>query len=132
MHTKDGRRNLGVPREKNYQCNPEDVSSRLGFTSKQSSITGDESNEVLNSDRSWRNSPREQSSNSGQGNTGKVLGQLRDLQQAHLDFVDRHQHLLETQLVQNKEYRDKIAKDMKCLEEQILVLLGEEQSEQSE
>ncbi len=132
MDTKNDRRKLAVPREENYQCNPEDVSSRLGFTSAQSSITGDDSNEVFNSDSSWRNTPRQKNSSGGQGDTGKVLGQLRDLHQAHLNFVDKHQHFLETQLVQNIEYRDKIAKDMNHLEEQILDLLGEEQSEQIE
>jgi hypothetical protein len=132
MHTRDDRRKLAVPREENYQCNPENVNSRLGFTSGQSSIIRDESNEVLDSDSSWRNSPREQNSSSGQGNTGKVLGHLRDLHQAHLDFVDKHQHILETQIVQNTEYRDKIAKEMNRLEGQILGLLGEEQSEQNE
>jgi hypothetical protein len=132
MHTRDDRRKLAVPREENYQCNPENVNPRLGLTSRESSIIGDEPNEVFNSDSSWRNSLREQNSSGGQGTPGKVLEHLRDLHQAHLDFVDKHQHLLETQLVQSTEYRDKIAKEMNRLEEKILGLLGEEQSEQIE
>ncbi len=132
MHTRDDRQKLAVPRKQNYQCNPENVSSGLGFTSGQSAISGYESNEVSNPDSSWRNSSREKNSSGGQKDTGKILGQLRDLHQAHLDFANKYQDLLENQLVQNAEYRDKIGKEMSRLEQEILVLLGEEQSEQNE
>ncbi len=128
MHIKDDKRKLAVPRKEDHQCDIENVSPRLGVTSGESSVLGDESNKIFNSDSSWRNSSPEQDFGSRQRNSGKMLCQLRELNQSHLAFVDKYQQLLETQLAQNLEYRGRILDDMNRLEEQILQLLGEEES----
>lgn len=129
MQAENDRRKLTVSREEDNQRDFKNVNSRLGFTSGQSSADGNESNQIFDSDSSWGNISGEEGIAGGQGTTGKMLRQLRDLKDAHLAYIDSHKQLLESQLEANAEHRDKILECMNRLEGNMLKLLGEEVTE---
>jgi hypothetical protein len=58
--------------------------------------------------------------------TGGILNQLRRLQEEHLEYVDAHGQRLQQRLQENREHRQKIVKEMKALEDELLRLLDEE------
>jgi len=118
-------RKLAISTEEDNQRNLENVDSRLGVSSGEGPTDGDESNKILNSDSSRRNPAREESPVEGQGNVGKIARQLRELQQAHLAFIEKQQQTLEAQLTASTEYRDKVVDSIQSLEKQILELLEE-------
>lgn len=63
--------------------------------------------------------------NRRQTNFGKILSQLRELQQSHLAYVESHEERLRARLKAAEEHHDQVLNQMKLLEQEILSLLGE-------
>jgi hypothetical protein len=66
----------------------------LGGFGAKSEVDGNESHEILHADCTWRNR-RGENCNQGQEPVGKILGQLRELQAAHLAYCEAHQKQVE-------------------------------------
>ena len=129
MQAEDDRPKLTSSREENNQRNLKDVNSGLGFAAGESPCNGNEPYQIFNSNSSRGDSSGQESPNKGQGTTGKMLRQLRDLQDTHLAYIDSNTQLLEAQLVANTQHRDKIIENMKRLEKNMLELLSEQELE---
>jgi hypothetical protein len=54
---------------------------------------------------------------------------LRQLQQSHLAYVEAHEERLRARLKAAQEYQNQVINEMKLLEEEILSILGEGESE---
>lgn len=59
----------------------------------------------------------------GKRPTGKILGQLRELREAHLAYVKAHEERLEKRLNENRQHQDRIINEMNRLEREIMTLL---------
>lgn len=68
----------------------------------------------------------------GEGDIGGIISQLRDLQQAHLAYVDAHEERLRKRLAESQEHRRKVAENMERLEQQAMRLLNEINTHQVE
>lgn len=65
----------------------------------------------------------------GTPNFGKILSQLRQLQQSHLAYVEGHEERLRARLKAAQDHHDQVLNQMKTLEQEIINLLGEGESE---
>jgi hypothetical protein len=103
-----------------------DSDSRIGQTSGKS-----EHEQVRDDCPDWVGEhsavdPRESANNCGEGNTGKILSQLRGLKEAHLAYVKAHEERLEARLNENREHQLKVIAEMNRLEREIIELLEEQ------
>ncbi|MBD2775181.1 hypothetical protein [Iningainema tapete] len=128
MQANDDRPKLATA-EENRKRNVENVNSRLGSPSSQSSTDGHDSNQISNPNSTRRDSLGEEDIGGGQGSAGKIASQLRDLQKAHLAFLDDRRKSLESQLAADTEHRNQIIETIQHLEKQVLELLGEQEVE---
>lgn len=126
MHTTNDTTNFQTPRDKDSQRNLENVSAGLGLASSESSVFGDESDKVSNTNCERRNSARRQDASSEYGDSGKIFRQLKELHQAHLAYIDKDKEVLQAQLTEKTIYRDEVVKRIADLEEQMLEILREE------
>ena len=113
----------------NYQCNSENGTPGLGSFTSQSTSAGNDENSVFNPNSTWRDTVRKSSPTRRKRFVGKILRQLREVQQAHLAYVKTDEKRLETRLKENQKHQRKIAEDMQRLEEAILQLLEEHEDE---
>jgi hypothetical protein len=95
------------PRKANGQRDTKNVIRRLGSIRAKSQTNGDDSNQVFYTDCTWRDQCGE-NSDKRQTSSGKILGQLRQLQESHLAYSEAHQ------------------KQIEDLEQQVIELLEEE------
>lgn len=110
----------------NYQCNSKDGTPGLGSLTTQSTSFGNNKNSVFDTNSTWRDTARESNTTRRKTIAGKILRQLRDIQQAHLAYVKADEKRLESRLKENQKHQTKIAEEMQSLEEAILQLLQEE------
>jgi hypothetical protein len=114
----------------NYQRYLKDEQRRLGCPSNQSATNGDDQNTVCRSDSQRGDSSGEKSiTSAGAATAGKILEQLKELQAAHLKYVDADRQQLQARLNETDEHRRKIVADMQRLEGQIKELLAESGTE---
>ncbi|MEG4459275.1 hypothetical protein QUA58_31410 [Microcoleus sp. N9_A1] len=98
----------------------------LGGIEEQSKSTGDEvSDGIPEGDSTWLHRGPEDSIDGGKANIGKILSQLRVLQQSHLAYVEAHEERLKNRLKAAEEHHNNITDQMNQLEQEILALLGE-------
>lgn len=128
MQANDDRPKLATA-EENRKRNSKNVDPRLGSPSAQSSTDGDDSNQIPHPNSTRRNPLGEENTDGGQGSVGKIASQLRDLQKAHLAFIDDRRKSLESQLAADIEHRNQIIETIQHLEKQVLELLGEQEVE---
>lgn len=108
-------------RWENDQRDSEDASQRLGVaTGTSNEMWIEESNQVTGSFSQGGGSSGQENINRGQGTTGKVLGQLRELKQAHLNFIDACTGTLQ-------EHRNLFEENMDSLEKEIIEAIGWEE-----
>ncbi len=105
------------------QCNDPDRAGVLGSPGWQGSVNGYEPNTASQRDCSWLYSGPEGPENRGKRDIGKILGQLRELQQSHLAYVQSHEERLRARLKAAEEYQAQIIQQMGKLESDILKLL---------
>ncbi|MFP4298665.1 MAG: hypothetical protein ACLFT0_12495 [Spirulinaceae cyanobacterium] len=111
-----------------------DATSALGMGSTVEQGSGIGSGQPDSVDTDDRNRGGEQQSNSteeSEGDIGGILGQLRFLQQAHLNYVQAHAERLEARLAENKNHQDEVLSRMKSLEDAVARLLGFTEENQS-
>ncbi|MEG4032216.1 hypothetical protein QUA06_28740 [Microcoleus sp. POL8_C6] len=63
--------------------------------------------------------------NGGEASFGKMLSQLRELQQSHLAYVESHEERLRVRLEAAQQHHQDVMEKMKQIEQEILCLLGE-------
>ena len=114
----------------NNQCDSQNGTSRLESFTSQSKSTGNDKNSVFDANSTCRDSVRKNDARSRKRIAGKILRQLRELQQAHLAYVKAHEKHLEVRLKENQKHQRKIAEDMQKLENVILQLLQEDEIEE--
>lgn len=112
-------------KRENRQRNPENACEGLGGIAKQGERIGNDSNEVLDSNSARGNQFRAQTDYRGQGNTGKILAQMRELKQSHLTHADENKKALEKKISENEAYRQKTLDEMNKLENLLEELLTE-------
>jgi hypothetical protein len=95
----------------------------LGSSGQQSAVNGHEPNSVPEGDCSWVHREPESDNDSRKRNFGKILGQLRELQQSHLAYVQAHEDRLRTRLKVAEEHHGQVTQQMAKLESEILKLL---------
>nr|WP_193196402.1 hypothetical protein [Nostoc sp. MG11] len=98
---KNDRRNHS--REKDDQCDCENVASRLGSAEEQSIPVRNDSNTVFYPDSEGRNQARSRVAPRGQATIGGIHRRLRELHEACLNLIDSQQKQLETSLHEKKQ-----------------------------
>ncbi len=83
-------------RQKDGQCDSQDVVSRLGSTERQSCSTRNDSNTVFYPDSEGRNQARSRLTPGGQATIGGIHRRLKELHEACLSLIESQQKQLET------------------------------------
>lgn len=106
------------------QRNNQDRSTALGSTGSESSFTGNEQDRVNYASGSRGNYQRENLDQiNSERNFGKILSQLREIEQSHLAYVGAHKKRLETRLNDAEEHERKFISQVEAVEQQILNLM---------
>lgn len=106
------------------KCNDQDRARALGSTGIESTFAGDEQNRTDNSSSPRRGDQREDINHpDSKENFGKILSQLREIEQSHLAYVGAHKKRLETRLNDAEEHERKFTSQVEAVEQQILSLM---------
>jgi hypothetical protein len=90
-------------RQKDSQCDSQDVNSRLGSTERQGISIRNDSDTVLYSDSERRNQARAWANLGGQATPGGIYRRLKELHQTCLSLIESQQKQLETSLQNSKQ-----------------------------
>jgi hypothetical protein len=110
-------------REKNKRDDQDKVGAMGRFGSK-SSTDGDEPNGINFTSGSRGNHQRQDLNPiNSKADIGKILSQLRDIEQSHLAYVGAHKKRLETRLNDAEEHERKFKSQVEAVEQQIRDLM---------
>jgi len=112
--------------QKENQCHSSSGRRGLGSIGRQSESDGNEiKDRITKGNCSGLYRDEKIPINRGKANFGKILSQLRELQQSHLAYVESHEERLQARLNAAREHHTEIMNQMKLLEQEILCLLKE-------
>ena len=98
----------------------------LGSTGGQSESNGDEiEDRIVQGNCAGLHRDPQSSIDRGKGSFGKILSQLRELQNSHLAYVESHEERLQVRLKAAQDHHRSVMEQMKQLEQEILCLLKE-------
>ncbi|MBC1218475.1 hypothetical protein GNF10_17415 [Nostoc sp. UCD121] len=106
MPITNDRRNHG--RQKDGQCDSQDVISGLGSTERQSVSTRNDSDTVFHPDSQGGNQARSWANPGGEATLGGIHRRLKELHQTCLSLIGSQQKQLETSLHNTKQLTDEI------------------------
>jgi hypothetical protein len=115
-------------RQKDRKRDPEDAPTGLGCSARDGSQNGDESNEAINPNSSWRDSSGEKGATGGQVSDGGMLRQLGAIKKSLLAHTDSNREILEDGLRRNEEYKRDVLNSINSLESRIAGLLGDSEN----
>jgi len=119
------------PKTEDCQRNDQIGTPRLGsFGGNSSELGHEESNSTFCGHSPWSNSIAENLAQRRQDIIGKILCQLKELQEIHLAYVRAHRQRLELRLEENKDHEAKIVDRVTQLEAIISGLLQVDEMEE--
>ncbi|MCT7948282.1 hypothetical protein NG798_00550 [Ancylothrix sp. C2] len=104
--------------------NDSDRQGSMGCFRPQGAVDGVESHSVNNSDGARTDGSRANLDQRTEGNIGKIVGQLRELQRSHLAYVEAHEERLRQRLEQAKKHHQQILGKMQEMEAAIEELIA--------
>ncbi len=106
------------------QRDDSDRKGTLGCFRAQSEFDGAESHSANNADGARPDRGRADTFRRAEGNIGKIVGQLRELQQTHLAYVEAHEARLQQRLEQARRHHQQVLGKMQDMEAAIQELLA--------
>lgn len=111
----------------NNKCDGTNVHRRLGTSTEEGSRDGCIENQITYTDSKGGNlSTTQEAHSSRYRDIGKILRQLRELKQAHLEYVKQNKTYLDSQLALNSQQKEEITREIDQLEDYLLSVIESE------
>jgi hypothetical protein len=115
---------MDIQNEKTNQRNNQAREGVVGRLRPQGKVNGDESHSTYLPDGARSDGDRESPLDRTEGNIGKIVGQLRELQRSHLAYVEAHEERLQQRLEQARKHHQQVLSKMQDMESAIEELLA--------